>query len=504
VETGPSIHNATSVSTALQSEDLAFESLYRLHRPSVYAYALSTVRHPADAEDVTQTTFLNAYCALHRGVAPRDDQQWLLAIARNVCRDRFRDTKRHPKEEPLADWMRLVQPEEPDYSVTEICKEISELSPRYRQILLMREFEGRSYAEISSQLGVTEGAVQTLLGRARRALRDELELGMTCSQARRVSLRHLNGVALREERRALQRHVRRCAECATFVGRAPRTPVARMLWLVWLPYRRIMTVIAGTSAPAGSTAGGTAAIAAKLLTVAVVGGAAAGVTAREVADAPTVGHVKTQPATPIVTSHRSHASKQLASTAVTTRWGAQTVSRGRGALTPTSHHAHWLPQLSSGTRQPPEVAPPTPETHVGVGSPAEATPAGAPVATEPETAQPTTPAQEPAPSSTSAAVMDAAPASSATGSATSDSPASSSPDVTIATSASPGTTAPDTAPATSTTPETAVAPVTTPPAPAPMPPAVHGNNGNPNNGNGQSGTPPGQLNKPDPPTRGQP
>src|SRR5438105_4375779 len=97
------MEDATAVSTALQSEDIAFESLYRLHRPPVYAYALSTLRHPADAEDVTQTTFLNAYCALHRGVAPRDDLQWLLAIARNVCRDRFRDAKRRPKEEPLAD-----------------------------------------------------------------------------------------------------------------------------------------------------------------------------------------------------------------------------------------------------------------------------------------------------------------------------------------------------------------------------------------------------------------
>src|SRR5438874_4037169 len=259
------MHDAGPVSTALQSEDLAFESLYRLHRPPVYAFALSTLRNPADAEDVTQTTFLNAYCALHRGVTPRDDLQWLLAIARNACRDRFRDAKRRPQEEPLADWIRLLQPEEPDYTVSEICKEISELNPRYRQILLLREFEGRSYAEISAQLGVTQAAVQTLLGRARRALRDELELGMTCAHARRVSLRHLNGVALRDERRGLQRHLRRCADCSTFVGRAPRTPVARMLWLVWLPYRRFMGVVAATTTPAGSTAGGVGALAAKVL-----------------------------------------------------------------------------------------------------------------------------------------------------------------------------------------------------------------------------------------------
>ena len=269
------------MSTALQSEERAFESLYRLHRPLVYAYALSTLRHPADAEDVTQTTFLNAYCALHRGVTPRDTPQWLLAITRNACRDRFREAKRRPKEEPLNDWIRLVQPETPDYSVEEVVKEISALNPRYRQILLMREFEGRSYAEISTQLGVSEAAVQTLLARARRALRDELELGMTCTQARRVALRDLNGVAVLDERRALKRHLRRCADCAAFVGRRPRTPVAQVVWIATMPFRRIWNIMVGASAvPAASTttSAGAGAVATKLITMTMVGTAAVGVT----------------------------------------------------------------------------------------------------------------------------------------------------------------------------------------------------------------------------------
>src|SRR5262249_40288266 len=165
------------------------------------------------------------------------------------------------------------------FSVRDIAREISELNPRHRQILLMREFEGRSYAEISTQLGVSEAAVQTLLARARRALRDELELGMTCAHARRAALRNLNGVALREERRALKRHLRRCSDCASFVGNRPRTPVAQMVWLLTMPYRRIMALVFGTSA--GQASGTTAAVAVKLITVAAVGTAAVGVTANE-------------------------------------------------------------------------------------------------------------------------------------------------------------------------------------------------------------------------------
>jgi hypothetical protein len=350
---------------------------------------------------------------------------------------------------------------------------------------------------------VSEPAVQTLLTRARRALRDELELGMTCSQARRVSLRHLNGVALRDERRALQRHLRRCADCATFVGRTPHTPVARMLWLVWVPYRRIMTIFAGTSAPVGSTAGGAGAIAAKLLTVAVVGGAAAGVTMREVADAPTVGHVKRQPASPIVASHGRHSTKPHASTAVTTVWRSHNPTPGRVALTPTSHRAtRWLPQLSSATNQPsPPLALPTPgTTDVVSGTSVESTPPTGPEATEADTPQPTAPPQEsPPPTSFGTPAVDTAATSSGTGGPVADPPATATPDATANTAPTTGPSASDGALPPSTTP---VTPVGTPPATTPTPPTAHANG----NGNavGQGGTPPGQANKPDPPAHGRP
>jgi RNA polymerase sigma-70 factor, ECF subfamily len=137
------------VSAALETEERFFESLYRRNRPAVYAYALSRVRNASDAEDVTQTTFLNAYTALDRGVKPRDEIQWLLAIARNLCHDRFRDARRRPSEEPLEAWTPAVEPEAPEYSVGEICRQIAALDPRHRRVLLMREFEGRSYEEIS-------------------------------------------------------------------------------------------------------------------------------------------------------------------------------------------------------------------------------------------------------------------------------------------------------------------------------------------------------------------
>src|SRR5579862_1678837 len=283
-----------SVSAALIAEDRAFESLYRLHRPVVYAYALSTLRNVQDAEDVTQTTFLNAYCALHRGVQPRESSTWLVAIARNVCRDKFRDAKRRPREEPLADWTPAAEPAEPSFSLEDVSRELSTLNPRYREILLMREFEGRSYTEISEELGVSEAAAQALLRRARNALRAELELGMSCTQARRTLLRHLNDVATAHERRALQKHLRRCTDCATFAGRPPRTPIAHAVWLVTIPYRRLLTLL-GLTSSTGTTAGATA-IATKVAIVGATVAVAGGVTAKEVGTGTILGHSRRTPA----------------------------------------------------------------------------------------------------------------------------------------------------------------------------------------------------------------
>ena len=81
--------------------DRAFERLYRRHVRDVYRFALALLRNPTDAEDVTQTTFLNAYRALQSGEEPRRPQSWLLAIAHNAARSRVRLAMRRPREVPL-------------------------------------------------------------------------------------------------------------------------------------------------------------------------------------------------------------------------------------------------------------------------------------------------------------------------------------------------------------------------------------------------------------------
>lgn len=157
---------------AAPAVDDAFEDLYASYGREVYRYALALLRNPAEAEDVTQTTFLNAYRALRAGQRPRRPHNWLIAITHNVCRSRVRFAMRRPKEVPLDDVVeQLAVPEAERPNVRELMRTIRRLPFNQRAAITMRELEGRSYVDIAETLGVTVPAAEALIGRARRTLR---------------------------------------------------------------------------------------------------------------------------------------------------------------------------------------------------------------------------------------------------------------------------------------------------------------------------------------------
>jgi RNA polymerase sigma factor (sigma-70 family) len=200
--------------------DRAFERLYRRHVGDVYRYALAVMRNPADAEDVTQTTFLNAYRSyVEKGNRPEKPQNWLIAIAHNVCRQRFRQSARRPSEVAFKDDVADAIVEDETPSGEDIRRALSHLAFNQRAALVMRELEGRSYAEIAEILDVSTSAVETLIFRARRALREQLEGSLTCGEAEFAISRQLDGRLSRHERGQLRAHLRECAECASFARR---------------------------------------------------------------------------------------------------------------------------------------------------------------------------------------------------------------------------------------------------------------------------------------------
>jgi RNA polymerase sigma factor (sigma-70 family) len=276
--------------------DKAFERLYERHVHDVYRYAAGMLGATADAEDVTQTTFLNAYRAFKQGTRPEKPKPWLITIAHNVCRQRFRQAQRRPHEVEFDE--RFGEGAEDNISAPsaeDLRRALSQLAPNQRAAIVMRELEGCSYAEIAEVLGISVSALETVLFRARRALREQLEEQLTCQEAAVALNKQLDGRASRAERRALRAHLRACAECNSLAQsqRAQRRAL-KTLVLVPLPVTishwmggqsaQAATGVAGAgglTAVAGVTAGGGATGASSV----VLGGVAAKVAAVVVAGA---------------------------------------------------------------------------------------------------------------------------------------------------------------------------------------------------------------------------
>src|SRR5712691_5936182 len=142
--------------------DRSFERLYRRHVGDVYRYALAVMRNQPDAEDVTQTTFLNAYRAFARGERPEKAQNWLITIVHNVCRQRFRQAARRPHEVALSHNVADEPVDDAAPKAQDIQRALSQLPFNQRAALVMRELEGRTYTEIAERLELSLSAVETL------------------------------------------------------------------------------------------------------------------------------------------------------------------------------------------------------------------------------------------------------------------------------------------------------------------------------------------------------
>jgi len=161
-------------SEARTEADLSFERLYRGHRGDVFRAALRELGNVHDAEDVTQAAFVDAYRAVLRGSRPEAPRAWLLTIAENVRRRRFRTAVRRPREESLdPEAARAAEPTTEQANA--LRSALAALPRQQRDVFLRREIAGLSYEEIAEDLGSTVGTVQMLLFRARQALRAELE-----------------------------------------------------------------------------------------------------------------------------------------------------------------------------------------------------------------------------------------------------------------------------------------------------------------------------------------
>ncbi len=260
-----------------QSEDRAFEQLYGRYAQNVFRYALTVLGQQADAEDATQTTFLNAYRAYRRGERPLQPERWLISIAHNTCRERYRHAQRRPHEVSLDEALAIAGIEDDQRTTAEeLRKALMELPESQRSALVMRELEGRSYAETAAALHISGSALETLLFRARASLREQLNERLSCNEAADAIAMQLTGRLPNRDKAILRAHLRTCDACAA-LARSRRAQKRTRGSLSSLPSwlgRLLPSGLAGTSATGGVGAAG---LVLKAAAVVVVGTAAGGV-----------------------------------------------------------------------------------------------------------------------------------------------------------------------------------------------------------------------------------
>jgi RNA polymerase sigma-70 factor (ECF subfamily) len=155
--------------------------------PNVARFARLLTGDAADADDLTQETFLRAY-ANWSGYRPGTDcRKWLFTICRNIyLRDRQRSQRMVPLDDPGNELVavRALYDAAAAAGLREMFdnldigpaveRAVQTLQPEYREALLLVDIEDRSYAEAAEQCGVPIGTIRSRLFRARRSLQESL------------------------------------------------------------------------------------------------------------------------------------------------------------------------------------------------------------------------------------------------------------------------------------------------------------------------------------------
>lgn len=174
---------AEIVSRVLEGDREAFRSLVEAHAPAVLGLCRRLLcGSRADAEEVTQETFVNAYRYLPRLVDRHRFQPWLYQIARSLCRDRRRRRKIDERamavlcEKQRRQRLDVVQVDGVQVDgargsgESTVCSALSDLPLQERKVLYLRYFDGLSYGDISRRMELSGSQVDHLIRKARARL----------------------------------------------------------------------------------------------------------------------------------------------------------------------------------------------------------------------------------------------------------------------------------------------------------------------------------------------
>jgi len=149
--------------------------LVQNHYALVYRFAYRLTGSSADAEDLTQQTFLTAQMKLQQLRTPDNAKAWLCTIVRNA----YLKNQRSKNGMPVCSLQSVAEPADSDPSELEFDSEelqaaLNELPEEFRTTLILFYFDEFSYKEIADQLEVPIGTVMSRLARGKSHIRRRL------------------------------------------------------------------------------------------------------------------------------------------------------------------------------------------------------------------------------------------------------------------------------------------------------------------------------------------
>ena len=146
------------------------------HLDAAYNLARWLAGNPADAEDIVQDAYVRALAGAGR-FRGGDERAWLLAIVRNVCYSSHRRQRvRQATDFDEAEHGEDTSTPSPEQRAIDrdrsrrVRLAVQRLAPEFREVIVLREFEGLSYKEIADVIGSPVGTVMSRLSRARAQL----------------------------------------------------------------------------------------------------------------------------------------------------------------------------------------------------------------------------------------------------------------------------------------------------------------------------------------------
>jgi len=173
-------NKAGLIEACRQGDREAFHSLFEIYKDKVYSIAYHYSGEEAMARDVTQQVFLKLFTSISQFRQDSEFTTWLYRIVANACADEHRKRRRFVPFSPEIEVSKMSAKgsQEETYHrrqvVDSVRGAISELTPKLRMPILLKNVEGLSYTEIAEALGCSIGTVSSRLNRGHKMLAQKL------------------------------------------------------------------------------------------------------------------------------------------------------------------------------------------------------------------------------------------------------------------------------------------------------------------------------------------